>query len=681
MESLSSSLRNKSERITRNRNFWILAVMLIGLTLLHYFTPQVRPIPLTPYFMERHAVERIVFLLPIAGATFAFGQAGGFIMLILAVLIMLPRVFFLSPYPGDALVETAAVGVVGCFMIWMIETQENEKRLRQKAVLRLRTINAVASILTESLELEQILNGALAKVLEVMGMEIGFIFFLDKPSQELVLAAFQGIRKQSTVGAGRLKVGAGFCGQVAQSGEPMVVQGPCATPCPTGLAVQEEGLHAQIIIPLKSKGEVQGVLAVATRALRLFHMEEMELVTAIGNEIGVAIENARLHQGMARQLQVEQRLNQVAEEITSELELENILPKVLQIAQELIGADAGVIALLDREKDLISYPYLSNLPPELAKVTVPKGEGLSGQVMTTGRPVIIEDYQTYPAAIPAFASAGVASVVGVPIVSGDQLFGALLLGSLNATQSFSDRDVAILAGVGRQAGIAIENAYLYENMRFYTRQITRAQEDERKRIAREIHDDTIQALIGISRRIEALATSSERKQLTWDTIQRIEELEALTDNVIRGVRRFSQDLRPSTLDDLGLLPTLEELTTDMTEQDGIPVERQVMGEKRRLSPEVELTLFRIAQEALNNIRKHAQATQVALTVQFSDNAIQVTIQDNGKGFTPPALAGDLAALGKLGLMGMYERARLLGGTLVMQSKPGQGATVIVNVPA
>jgi len=680
MESRSSPLRDRLKQIARNRNFWILAVMLIGLTFLHYLTPQFRPIPLTPFFVERHAVERIIFLMPIAGATFAFGQAGGFITLILAVLIMLPRVFFLSSYPGDALVETAAVGVVGGAMIWMVETQENEKRLRQKAVLRLRALNAVASILTESLELEQVLHDALNKVLEVMGLPTGLVFILDKPDQELVLTATQGLA-QPLQKVGRIKVGTGCCGRVAQTGELMLLQGDCSTPCLPGLSMQEAGLHARLIVPLKSKGQVQGVLVIATQTTRQFHPDELELVTAIGNEIGVAIESAQLHQDVARQLQIEHRLNQVAEEITSELELENILPKVLKTAQELLGADAGVIALLDRERNLIHYPYLSNLPQELSQVTVPREEGLSGQVLATGRPVIIADYQNYPAAIPAFAQAGVASVAGVPMMSGNQLYGALLVGSLNEAKSFSDRDVAILAGVGRQAGIAIENAYLYENMRFYTRQITRAQEDERKRIAREIHDDTIQALIGISRCIEALATSSERKQLTWDTIQRIEELEALTDNVIRGVRRFSQDLRPSTLDDLGLLPTLEGLTTDMTERDGIPAELQIMGEKRRLSPEVELTLFRIAQEALNNIRKHAQATQVALTVQFTDDAVQVTIQDNGKGFTPPAFAGGLAALGKLGLMGMYERARLLGGTLVMQSKPGQGATVIVNVPA
>jgi signal transduction histidine kinase len=666
-------------QLMRKRSLWILAATLAGLTALHYLTPQTRPLPLTPYIIERHAVERIIFLLPIAGATFAFGQTGGVIMLTLSVLIMLPRVFFLSSYPGDALVETMAVGLVGGAMIWMIETQENEKRLRQKAVLRLRALNAVASILTESLELEQILHDALNKVLEVMGLQVGLVFILDKPDQELVLTASQGLA-QPLQEVGRIKVGMGCCGSVAQTGELMPVRGDCPIPCPPGLSMQEAGLHAQLIVPLKSKGQVQGVLVVATRTMRQFHPDELELVTAIGNEIGVAIENAQLHQDMARQLQIEHRLNQVAEEITSELELDNILPKVLKTAQELLGADAGVIALLDRERNLIHYPYLSNLPQELSQVTVPREEGLSGQVLATGRPVIIADYQSYPAAIPAFAQAGVASVVGVPMMSGDQLFGALLVGSLYEAKNFSNRDVAILAGVGRQAGIAIENAYLYENMRFYTRQITRAQEDERKRIARELHDDTIQALIGMSRRLEALATSGERQQLGRDTIRRIEELEALADNMIRSVRRFSQDLRPATLDDLGLLPALDGLTTDMTERDGIQTDLRVTGTTRRLGPEVELTLFRIAQEALNNVRKHAQATLVTVTVQFTDNDVQMIIQDNGKGFTPPALTGDLAAWGKLGLMGMRERARLLQGILTIHSEPGQGTCVNVCVP-
>jgi signal transduction histidine kinase len=218
-------------------------------------------------------------------------------------------------------------------------------------------------------------------------------------------------------------------------------------------------------------------------------------------------------------------------------------------------------------------------------------------------------------------------------------------------------------------------------MRFYVRQITRAQEDERKRIARDLHDDTIQALVAFSRRLEALLPSSREgsSHLPATTIQRIRELQDQMDEVIKGVRRFSQALRPSVLDDLGLLPALEGLV-GLTEQDGIRSRFQVIGEKRRFSPEVELTLFRIAQEALNNVRKHAHATSVAVTVEFTDGAVQLTLQDNGRGFSLPTLTGDLAASGKLGLVGMYERARLLGGTLDVQSRTGLGTKVIVNVP-
>jgi signal transduction histidine kinase len=371
-------------------------------------------------------------------------------------------------------------------------------------------------------------------------------------------------------------------------------------------------------------------------------------------------------------------LNQVAEEITSELELDSILPKVLQIAQELIGADGGLIALVDREKNRINFPYLRNLPPELSTLHVSESEGLSGQVIGAGHPIVIENYQAYPNAIPAFAQAGVTSIVGVPVLSGDQLFGVLHLVSLNEAKSFSRRDIAILASIGRQAGIAIENAHLYENLRFYVRQITRAQENERRRIARELHDDTIQSLIALSRRLEVVAT--DREPLPAPAIRRIKELQHMTDEVIKSVRRFSQDLRPSILDDLGLLPTLDGLTADLTHFHNIRAELRVEGVERRLLPEVELTLFRIVQEATSNVKKHAHATRVTVTVQFADHAVQVTIEDDGKGFTPPALTGDLVSSGKLGLIGMHERARLLGGALVMQSKPGQGTRVTVNVP-
>ena len=496
--------------IVSRRSFWILAAMLTGLGLIHYLTSQIRFLPMVSHPMGRHAVERIVFILPVAGATFAFGQIGGVATLIITILIMLPRALLLSPYPVDACVEIVAVGFVGYFVIWMIETQEREKQLRQEAVSRLR------------------------------------------------------------------------------------------------------------------------------------------------------------------------KLNQVAEEITSELELDKILPKVLRIAEEMVGADGGSIALFDRESNLIGYPYLHNLPQELANVTVPVEKGISGEVVTTGLPAVIEEYQNYPRALPEFVAAGVASVAAVPIVSGDQSFGTLSLVNLTEAKSFSDRDVALLTGIGRQAGIAIENAHLYENMRFYARQITRVQEGERTRIARELHDETIQMLVVISRRLEVLASLPE--PLPETATQHLRSLQELIGNTLRGVRRFVQDLRPPTLDHLGLVATLEGLTRDLTDKEGIETELEVIGQMEHLAPDEELALFRIVQEISSNIRRHSRASRASVQVGFSPDKVHIIVTDNGMGFNAPERISDLVSTGRLGLIGMHERARLLGGTLQIQSELDEGTTVIVDVP-
>jgi two-component system sensor histidine kinase DegS len=135
------------------------------------------------------------------------------------------------------------------------------------------------------------------------------------------------------------------------------------------------------------------------------------------------------------------------------------------------------------------------------------------------------------------------------------------------------------------------------------------------------------------------------------------------------------------LDYLGLLPTLEELVAAINRHDGLLAELWVHGEQRRLSSEVELSLFRIVQEALNNVIKHADAARVVTVVELSDSNITVTVQDDGIGFQPSTLAEHPATASRLGLLGMQERARLLGGTLVIDSAPGHGAKVIVNVPA
>ena len=671
------------KRIVSTRYFWIVASMLAASTFLHYFTPQTRLLPLTSFPLARHTIERIIFLLPIAGATFAFGQAGGLITLATTILILLPRVFLISPHPADALLETVAIAVVGYLVIWMIETQEREKRLRQKAIEELETVNAIAATVSQSLDLDEILDKALGKVLKVTRLEAkGGIFLLDAGEQKLHLRIHHGVSPEFVRREAEIAVGECLCGLVAESGEVLLTDDSFEDAQHT--RCRELDPHSHIVVPLKSRDRVLGVMFLYVRGMYQPGAADKRLFASLGNQIGVAIENARLHQNIERQLRIQQLLNEVAERITSELELDRILPNVLQIAGELIDTDAGAIALLDREREFISYPYIHNLPQELADVTVSKREGLAGQVIATGRPIVVEDYSGYPDAVPAFVEAGVTSVVAVPIMSGNQPLGMLATGSLNRPKSFSNIDVAILAGIGRVAGVAVKNAHLYENMRFYARQITRAQEDERKRIARELHDDTAQALIHLSRRLDSLATSSSA-QLSESTIQHLEEFQELIDNILQGLRRFSRDLRPSVLDDLGLLPALAGLLDDVREyprleEEGIKTELKVCGDRRRLSPEVELALFRIVQEALSNVRRHSQASQVVTVVEFGEGRAKITVDDDGQGFEPPDRSGDLVVMGKLGLAGMHERARLLSGTLQIQSEPGEGTTVTVDIP-
>ena len=666
-------------RARTSRTLWIVVALLVGITAIHYVSsPQVQPlIPTIGVSPRRHAVERILFLVPVVAASFAFGRAGGVAALVVAVLVMLPRAIWLSARPVDALTELVAVGLVGCLILWLVETEEPERPRRREAVARMRSFNAMCSIVAQSLELEEVLNRALEKALEVTDLDVGWMCSLDRQSGELLLCAHRGLDDKTLGELKRSPVGEELCARVAKSGEPIVLgKGQYAAGLERPM-VRPEGLRSVIIVPLTSKGKVQGVMSLGSRKRREFPSADLQLITTFGKQIGVGVENAQLHRDVERQLDIQWRLNEVSEKITSELELDRILPTVLQIAEELIEADCGFIALFDPSTKRLSYPYLHDLPQSLTDITVSKGEGVAGEAMAAAKPVIISDYTSYANAVPAFLEAGLISVVAVPIISGNRSFGTLAVGSRREPRQFSAAEVSTLAGVGRQAGIAIDNARLYENMRYYARQITRAQEDERKRIAREAHDETAQILVALSRRLDALMTSAEMPPQALR--RRLEGVRELTTEAIQSVRRFSQDLRPPVLDDLGFVAAIRGLTRNLQET-GVAAGLRVSGSPYRVSPEEELVLFRIAQESLNNVRRHADASKATVQVSFNHDSVHMVIEDDGQGFEAPSKFVDLVASGRLGLIGMHERARILGGTLRIESESGEGTRVVVDVP-
>ena len=258
------------------------------------------------------------------------------------------------------------------------------------------------------------------------------------------------------------------------------------------------------------------------------------------------------------------------------------------------------------------------------------------------------------------------------------IIGNVLAISFGALRKEREYRVRLEVARWEQEKTAEELKVMQENLRYYLKQAIGAQEEERKRISHELHDDTIQALVVLSRQLDSLASSENG--LSEKTRQRLEELWQQTDNVLRGIRRLSQDLRPAALDRLGLLPALEWLASDITEHSGISTDVDIVGEERRLPEEVAIALFRIAQEAMRNAWRHSGGSHINIKVEFGENKTVIVVSDDGKGFELPEKLSDLARTGKLGLTGMQERAQLVGGKLLVQSQPGMGTSIMVELP-
>lgn len=214
-------------------------------------------------------------------------------------------------------------------------------------------------------------------------------------------------------------------------------------------------------------------------------------------------------------------------------------------------------------------------------------------------------------------------------------------------------------------------------VRQYVADITHTQEEERKRIARDLHDDTVQSLIAIGQRIELVKGTLDNPT---EARSRLTELRTMVTGTIASVRQFSRDLRPLTLEDLGLVASMQYLVNQLAQSEGIEVNFKIDGDPEGLTNDMEVAIYRILQEALNNVKKHARATEVNVWTQFSKRYVRLTVQDNGQGFEVPEAITDFASAGNFGMMGLQERAQLFGGDVTILSTPGKGTTIRLVMP-
>ncbi|MEW6033363.1 MAG: PAS domain S-box protein [Chloroflexota bacterium] len=656
-------------RLLRNRHFWLVLVLFVLLSLFHYVEQLgIGPskAPSLHFGLTRHALDRILFLIPIVYSGFVFGLVAGLVTSFIALLVMLPRAIAISPAPGDALLEMFGVIVVGVLACLWIRKRSKEKEQLRKALddlesahrmlqryvrsarsieRRLTTLNAISSVLTASLELQNVLQRAIHMVMELMDVEVALIFTLDEEAKELELVAHEGVSEEFAHAVNRMKVGEGFNGAVAQTGKPMIVEDVSRDPRLTRPEVRKMKTKSQLVVPLTVKEHTIGTLCVAMRRPRQFLQEEMELLTAVGNQIGVAVENARLYE---RERQTAERLRRSERDYRGLFENANDAIWVHDLQGNITTANKAAARLT-------GYDIA-----ELLKMNA------AGFLSDDAKSIAREARRRL--------------MLGEPI---GQPYDQQLI-KKDGTMAILKLTSSLVTTDGRPTGFqhiardVTEEKRMQDNLRYYLQQITRAQEEERKRIAREFHDETAQALYALTRQVDNFTRSSA--SLAPDHVSFLKSLENQINEVLRGVRRTSQALRPPMLDDLGLLATLRWLLDELGRQSGIEARLEVLGTERRFHPEVELTVFRIVQEALRNIERHSHASKASVTVEFKPDKTVFSVSDNGKGFDVSQSLSDLPRSGKLGLAGIEERVRLLGGTVKVNSEPGRGTTLTVETP-
>jgi signal transduction histidine kinase len=274
----------------------------------------------------------------------------------------------------------------------------------------------------------------------------------------------------------------------------------------------------------------------------------------------------------------------------------------------------------------------------------------------------------------------------VPVRASGRLVAAL--GMSTQSPPLSGDDLTLQIAIGQQLGVALDNIRNYEEaqrtlnelrraqrtLETYVQLATDAQEEERRRLARELHDDTIQTLVIIKGNLDSMVAEN---RLPATARKRLLDAQETIEGAIDNVRRFSRDLRPSLLDDLGLVHAVDWLVNDATSRTGIEVDMEVTGEPRRLVPNLEVAVYRVIQEALRNVERHSGASRAHVTLEFSSGMLTASVVDDGHGFSPAdALAQPNTGLG---LLGMQERAKLAGAELSIRSEPGRGTRVTLAV--
>ena len=367
----------------------------------------------------------------------------------------------ISAMTGDEIEELADQ-----FNVMSAKLRASYGHLEQRVASRTReleALNAIATVVSQSLNLDEILKAALDKTLQVMEMEAGGIYLFDKETAELTIHAQQGLSPQFVAGVDRLRLGEGFSGRVVESGQPLVVTDVASDPRLTRSIVREEGLRALAIVPLSSKGQVLGTLFAVTHGYREFTDQDIQLLSSIANQIGVAVDSARLFLAEQRRAEQFRVIAEVGHRITSILDVDQLLEEIVCLIKETFGYYLVDIALLEGDELAIKagagdrFGEPGFYPPRLEV----GGQGIMPWVVRTGDPLLVPDVSKEARYLSLPNDLKTQSELAVPLKTKSAVIGVLDVQS-DRLDAFDQSDLVTLQSLANQAAAAIENAWLFK---------------------------------------------------------------------------------------------------------------------------------------------------------------------------------------------------------------------------
>ncbi|HEV7663432.1 MAG TPA: GAF domain-containing sensor histidine kinase [Chloroflexota bacterium] len=543
-------------------------------------------------------------------------------------------------------------------------------RLHAQTVRRSRDLEALYradEALYRSLRLDQVLQALVNVATDVLEADMTSVLVWDEAHQHLIPGATRGFSAESVAQMSHMPA-EGIITRVALTGEPISVEDVPNDPRVAHQITGPEGIRSLLHVPIKVNGEVFGVFGINYRQPRSLAGEEERILLALAHRAAVAIENARLYAESERQRHELEALYRADEALHRSLRLDDVLHALAEVAHDVLHADKTSVHIWDTERKHLVVAAAHGYSAEtIAQPLIPGEDTVVTDVVTSSvftveaNDLSLSSERTRE----IVRREGIRAGVGAPITVSGQFFGLFGVAYCVPHTVSADEQRLVLA-LAQRAGLAIHNARLFEQAPLV------AAAEERQRLARELHDAVTQTLFSASLIAEVVPRIWERDPP--EARQRLEELRRLTRGALAEMRTLLLELRPAALLETPLPHLLRQLAEATASRTNLNVEVLAPdGAALPLPPEVQIALYRIAQETLSNTGKHAGASRAEIHLRQRADGVGLHLSDNGRGFDPRSTPS-----GRLGLGIMNERARAIGARLRIQSRPGAGTRIHVH---